>query len=212
MAPESTGSAPMATSFLRRSKWNRTLFAAVGLLLASGTAAATAHVGPTLDESSLTVSVRGIGRVTSSPAGIDCAPNSTCSEKFPTGAAVTLTASAEDGAVFIRWGGACSGSSGNVCPLALDGNKEVEATFAVLRPGPPPPPPEPPPPEPPGPGTTGTEPPQPVSPPPPDGHPPPPPEPPRPPSSMKSTARCRSCGRHTWNTTRPRPFVWVARP
>jgi hypothetical protein len=129
----------------------RALYAAVTLLLASGTVGATAPVGRALGESTLTVTVNGIGHVTSSPSGIDCGPNSTCSASFLTGAEVTLTASVEEGSGFrfAGWAGACGGG-GTVCELTVDEDFEVEAFFNLEQPPPPPPPDPPPPPPPPG--------------------------------------------------------------
>jgi hypothetical protein len=149
----------MVTRFLRRS----TLFllAALGLLLLSGGAAASPKVGQAQDGPTLTVKVSGPGRVTSSPAGIDC-PSSTCSGSFDPDERVRLIA---DGAFFLHWSEACSGSS-TVCDLTLGADTSVTATFGRGRPPPPPVPPPPPPPPP----VDGDPPP----PPPVDGEPPPP--------------------------------------
>ncbi len=51
----------------------------------------------------------GTGTVTSAPTGISCDPD--CSELYPEGASVTLTATPAPGSSFIAWGGACSGTS-----------------------------------------------------------------------------------------------------
>jgi hypothetical protein len=83
------------------------------------------------------VSVRGGGRVTSDPAGIDCGANSTCSAPFATGVRITLTA--ESRAPFAHWGGACS-RAGDVCDLTLRRDTSVQAVFAAGRPDTPPPP------------------------------------------------------------------------
>ena len=63
-------------------------------------------------ENMLTVSVPGPGRVTSSPAGINCP--STCSARFPQGMAVRLTETPASGWSFLQWDGACgrNGASG----------------------------------------------------------------------------------------------------
>ena len=52
----------------------------------------------------------GSGVVTSSPAGIDCGAD--CSEAYPPGSIVTLTAAPAMGSTFEGWlGGGCSGMS-----------------------------------------------------------------------------------------------------
>ena len=78
----------------------------------------------------LTVSVSGGpgGRVTSSPAGIDC--GSTCSVSFAPGTQVTLTASPAAAWGLSGWGGACSGIGG--CSVTLNANTNVSASFMTL--------------------------------------------------------------------------------
>ena len=71
----------------------------------------------------LTVQVTGAGRVTSSPAGIDC--GSTCSASF--NQVVTLTAAPDAGSTFGSWDGACSGTGNCVLPMSAD--VSVRATF-----------------------------------------------------------------------------------
>jgi uncharacterized repeat protein (TIGR02543 family) len=69
----------------------------------------------------------GSGKVTSSPAGIDCGRD--CSETYPSGTDVTLTAKAGRGSTFTGWGGACTGTS-STCTVAMKrGDKTVTATF-----------------------------------------------------------------------------------
>jgi hypothetical protein len=77
---------------------------------------------------SVTVTVSGPGRVTSSPAGIDCGGGgTTCSATF-TAPAVTLTA---DAGVTVRWGGDCAGNG--ACTLETGGAHAVTAaTWAPL--------------------------------------------------------------------------------
>ncbi len=67
------------------------------------------------------------GRVTSSPAGIDC--GSTCTASFETGATVTLTATPDPGGTFAGWIGACSGKG--TCTVTLTGAASVTAMFAA---------------------------------------------------------------------------------
>jgi hypothetical protein len=73
----------------------------------------------------------GLGRVTSSPAGIDC--GSTCSDSFADGTVVTLTATPASGGAFSGWGGACAAATGNKCTLTMNAAKSVSATFVPPR-------------------------------------------------------------------------------
>jgi subtilase family serine protease len=79
----------------------------------------------------LTVSVSGGpgGKVTSSPAGIDC--GATCSAGFAAGTQVALTASPATAWGFSGWGGgACSGIGS--CSVTLNANTSVSASFTTL--------------------------------------------------------------------------------
>ena len=78
----------------------------------------------------LSVSVIGSpgGRVTSSPAGIDC--GSTCSTSFTAGSQVTLTTSPAVAWGLAGWGGACSGIGS--CSVTLNANTSVSASFTTL--------------------------------------------------------------------------------
>jgi len=69
----------------------------------------------------------GTGTVTSAPASIDC--GATCAADFPTGTAVTLTATAAAGSVFSGWSGACTGTG--TCQVAMDAAAAVTAGFAA---------------------------------------------------------------------------------
>ncbi len=68
----------------------------------------------------------GTGRVSSSPAGIDCGTD--CSESFTTNANVTLTARPDYGYVFAGWSGACSGTA-PTCSVAMSAPQWVTALF-----------------------------------------------------------------------------------
>jgi hypothetical protein len=76
----------------------------------------------------VTVSTAGVGTVTSSDGGIDC--GSDCSEAYPSGTQITLTANAPSGYALAAWGGACSGRGD--CTLSVDGPKAVTATFSPV--------------------------------------------------------------------------------
>lgn len=75
----------------------------------------------------------GKGRITSSPAGIDC--GSVCSALFDVGSSVTLTVTPEPGYVFAGWGGACSGTE-PTCTVTADAANSVTAKFEKAPPGP----------------------------------------------------------------------------
>ncbi|WP_240099081.1 InlB B-repeat-containing protein [Thermomonas flagellata] len=85
---------------------------------------------PTPTRHALNVSLSGSGKVTSSPAGIDC--GSTCSATFDAGTQVTLTASPASGQTFTGWSGDCSGSA-TACTVAMTQARSVGAAFAPAR-------------------------------------------------------------------------------
>jgi uncharacterized repeat protein (TIGR01451 family) len=68
----------------------------------------------------------GVGRVTSSPAGIDC--GAICTKDFAYGTPVTLTASPAAGSRFTGWSGDCTGLG--TCTLTMNANHSVTAGFA----------------------------------------------------------------------------------
>ena len=67
----------------------------------------------------------GSGTVTSTPAGISC--GTTCTARFASGSAVTLSAAPAAGATFGGWSGACTGTGS--CILSLTAARSVTATF-----------------------------------------------------------------------------------
>lgn len=77
----------------------------------------------------ITVAVQGPGRITSTPAGIDCGAGATaCTARF-TAASVVLTT---DGATTVRWSGDCGGNGD--CVVAPGASRAITAeTFAPLR-------------------------------------------------------------------------------
>ena len=77
----------------------------------------------------LTVSTAGagVGSVTSTPAGIACPPD--CTEIFPEGTGVVLTAQATTGSSFGSWAGACAASTTRFCGITMDTPKSTTATF-----------------------------------------------------------------------------------
>ena len=79
----------------------------------------------------VTVALSGDGRVTSTPAAIDC--GSSCSARFDAASSVTLTAAAASGRVFGGWGGDCTGTN-PTCTLTVDAARTVTATFSAPPP------------------------------------------------------------------------------
>lgn len=76
----------------------------------------------------LTVQVTGNGSV--SGQGIDCGAD--CSESYPVGTVVNLTAAPAQGFVFSGWSGACTGTG--ACAVTMDSDKSVTATFVTAPP------------------------------------------------------------------------------
>jgi hypothetical protein len=77
-------------------------------------------------ELSVTPPAKGYGKVTSSPAGINCP--STCSASFPENTQVKLTATASANYSFNGWSGSCSGSS--TCSLTVTAAMTATPIFA----------------------------------------------------------------------------------
>ena len=83
----------------------------------------------------LTVSVTGTGTgtVTSAPLGISCPTLAGgCSQVFPIGTVITLTATPDPGLTFSGWSGACTGLT-NPCVTTLTASKTVTATFVGAK-------------------------------------------------------------------------------
>ena len=85
----------------------------------------------------LTVVLQGKGRVTSSPAGLDC-QSPQCTADFADGTSVSLSQTAESGFRFDGWGGGCTGPGG--CSVSMTSDLTVYANFVAQAPPPPPPP------------------------------------------------------------------------
>ncbi|MFO0753948.1 MAG: S-layer homology domain-containing protein [Thermodesulfovibrionales bacterium] len=68
----------------------------------------------------------GSAEVSSAPAGILCGTD--CSESYPTGTRVTLTASPQPGTSFTGWSGACKDTN-PVCVVHLTSDKDATAHF-----------------------------------------------------------------------------------
>jgi hypothetical protein len=85
---------------------------------------------PTVATLAVAKSGNGVGTVTSSPAGINCGAD--CTENYPVGTEVTLTATAGANSVFTGWSGDCSGTS-STCMLTMDAAKTATATFDLVQ-------------------------------------------------------------------------------
>jgi hypothetical protein len=83
---------------------------------------------PTL---SLSIAGSGEGRVTSTPAGIDC-PAVACSANFTNGISVTLDATPDSESLFAGWSGACTGTGS--CGFTIKADRSVTATFNYVKP------------------------------------------------------------------------------
>jgi hypothetical protein len=83
-------------------------------------------------QAALTVATTGdgAGTVTSSPDGIDCGAD--CSELYPSGTTVTLTAVPADNSLFTGWSG-CDAVDGASCTVTLDTARSVVAGFDLRR-------------------------------------------------------------------------------
>lgn len=88
----------------------------------TGDRAVTARFYPVL-----TVAATGPGQVVATSGGITCGAD--CTEPFPFGFNVALSARPEAGQVFVGWGGACSGSA-PTCTVNMSGPRNVTASFA----------------------------------------------------------------------------------
>ena len=96
---------------------------ATGAAAASGSFTYTKRPAQTL---TVRRSGNGSGRVTSTPAGINC-PHK-CSHKFAFGKSVTLRARASKGSGFASWAGACSGKKSR-CKVKATAARTVRAKF-----------------------------------------------------------------------------------
>ena len=94
----------------------------------TASAAVTLHVATY----PLTVTKTGNGRVTSTPAGIDCGTK--CRADFVNGSTVTLVAQPDPGWTLGGWTGACTGTG--TCTVSMDAAKSVQADFLPPPPTP----------------------------------------------------------------------------
>ena len=85
--------------------------------------------GGTSPTFTLTLTKNGNGTVISSPAGINCGTD--CSEPYPSGTTVTLTATPDPGWQFDSWQG-CDSVNSDQCTLTIDAAKNVTANFVRI--------------------------------------------------------------------------------
>lgn len=78
----------------------------------------------------VTLSNPGNGRVTSTPAGLDCTVN--CSALFPLGTQVTFHATPDFGYGFAGWGGACAAFGTGDCTLTITADTAIGVSFFLL--------------------------------------------------------------------------------
>jgi Divergent InlB B-repeat domain len=74
----------------------------------------------------VTASGAGAGRVSSSPAGIDC--GSSCAAQFADGTKVVFNATPAAGSTFAGWSGACAGTT-TTCELSVTTDLQLGAAF-----------------------------------------------------------------------------------
>ena len=82
----------------------------------------------TLNQYTLNAGKSGTGHGTITGTGISCGTD--CTETYPYGTVVTLTATPSTGSTFTGWTG-CDAVSSNVCALTMTGNKSVSAAFTL---------------------------------------------------------------------------------
>lgn len=79
----------------------------------------------------LTVDKFGAGAITTNGSGIHC--GSDCSESYPLGTTVVLTATDNNsGSSFSYWTG-CDSASANTCTVRMDASRIVFPTFALIN-------------------------------------------------------------------------------
>lgn len=82
----------------------------------------------------LTFAGNGRGTVSFTPAGSSASCSANCSNRYPTGTVVTLSATAGTKSFFSGWTGACSGMAS--CTVTMTAAQQVGATFLAISSGP----------------------------------------------------------------------------
>lgn len=83
--------------------------------------------GPATAKLTVSKAGSGGGRVTTSPAGVDCGTD--CTQDFALNTVVQVTATPAAGSVFFEWGGPCAGNG--ACTITMNDSKFLAATFRV---------------------------------------------------------------------------------
>ena len=83
---------------------------------------------PTSENFTLSVDKFGEGVIVSDLSGINCGND--CSESYPSGTTVALTATANTGYIFNSWSG-CDSTAGNTCTITMNSDRTVFPTFAL---------------------------------------------------------------------------------
>jgi|GEM_PF-5463085 len=106
----------------------KTLIVGGGNNVSQNTAFASAELYTPAKLFTMTITKAGMGNgtITSSLSGIDC--GSDCTEPYPTGKKVTLTAGAAADSSFTGWSGGCSGTK-VTCTVTMNETKNITATF-----------------------------------------------------------------------------------
>jgi hypothetical protein len=102
----------------------------VWLSLALGACGGGGDDTPGSTTARLGLTLSGTGRVTSSPAGIDC--GTTCAADYAIGTSVVLTATPSPGQSLASWGGACAsaGAVVSTCTVVMSQARSAAVTFA----------------------------------------------------------------------------------
>lgn len=103
----------------------RVVFGAPGAVVGQTLVICDVRVVHTAPHLTITLLGTATGKVTSTPAAIDCPP--TCTGSFNPGTEVELTQRVGANALFAGWAGDCTGQG--PCRLRMDANSEVSATF-----------------------------------------------------------------------------------
>src|SRR5690242_8384150 len=107
----------------------RSIIFAVAAVALTSLLAASATASTNAAKPSLKVSVSGKGKVTSSPAGVNCPGK--CKLAVKKGASVRLAAHPATGWKLSKWSGACKGGGG--CTVKLTSSKSVKAVFVLKQ-------------------------------------------------------------------------------
>jgi hypothetical protein len=107
----------------------RSIMFAVAAVALTSMLVATATASTNAAKPSLTVAVKGKGKVTSKPSGINCPAK--CKAGFKSGGSVTLVAHPASGWKLSKWSGACKGTKGS-CALKLASSKSARAVFTEI--------------------------------------------------------------------------------